>query len=105
MMFCAPQQVPRLKNPMDSKSQRGQGLVEYLIIVALVAIASIAVMRVLGQNVTAQFGRITNALQGEGRKPRLNKVQQNFVQKKDLGTFMQGAASDEDSGGSSQNGR
>ena len=77
------------------KNQKGQGLIEYLVMVALIAIASIAIMKVLGQNIRGQMARITNALQGESAKPRLNKVSQGHHQQRDLGDFFEGAADDE----------
>ena len=40
-------------------NQRGQGLVEYLIIVALMAVATIGIVRVLGQTVSAKFASAT----------------------------------------------
>ncbi len=77
------------------KNERGQGLIEYIIIVALIAVASIAVMRVMGQNVQGQLARITNGLQGDNSKPRLNKVQKSHYKQRDLSDFIEGAASDD----------
>lgn len=48
-----------------SKRQRGQGMTEYIIIVALVAIGAIAVVTVFGNNIRALFGNSANALAGE----------------------------------------
>lgn len=48
-------------------NHQGQGLVEYLIIVALVAVASIGLIRALSHNVKVQFGKITNEIGGEPR--------------------------------------
>jgi len=42
---------------------RGQSLIEYLIIVALIAIGSISIMRSLGETVYVRFANITGALQ------------------------------------------
>ena len=47
------------------KKQRGQGMTEYIIIVALVAIGAIFVVTVFGDNIRALFGSSANALQGE----------------------------------------
>jgi len=47
------------------RGQRGQGMTEYIIIVALVAIGAIFVVTVFGDNVRALFGASANALQGE----------------------------------------
>lgn len=48
-----------------SKQIKGQGLVEYAIILALVAIVVIAVVRVMGPNVGNTFSTINNSLPGE----------------------------------------
>ncbi len=50
----------------SGQSNRGQGLVEYAIIIALVAIVVIAVVRVMGPNVGNTFSTINNSLPGEG---------------------------------------
>ncbi len=42
--------------------ERGQGLVEYAIIIALVAIIVIAVMRLLGPKIGNTFSNINNSL-------------------------------------------
>ena len=76
-----------------TRNERGQGLIEYLIIVALMAIATIAVIRVMGQSVSAKFASVTYALQGEKKsiKPRIDE---SHYKKKDLGNFFDGVASD-----------
>ncbi len=75
-------------------SEKGQSLVEYLIIVALMAVASIGVMKILGQNVQAQFARVVHALKGSDRKPRLQNVNAGSYKQKDLSNFFDGAATD-----------
>jgi len=45
-------------------SENGQGMTEYIIIVALVAIAAIAVVGVFGDVVRNQFYNMTSALAG-----------------------------------------
>ena len=74
-----------------TRSDKGQGLVEYLIVVALMAIASIGIMKIMGQNVQAQFARAVHALRGEDRKPRLQDVNRNSHRQKDLSNFFEGA--------------
>lgn len=51
------------------RRQRGQGMTEYVIIVALVAIATIAVVSVFGNNIRALFGSASNALMGQESAP------------------------------------
>lgn len=75
------------------KCQSGQGLIEYLIIVALVAVAAIGVMRVVGQAVNSRFASIAYALQGERKKIQVDAIDEADLRKKDLGDFMQGVSS------------
>ena len=46
------------------RSEEGQGMTEYIIIVALIAIAAIAVITLFGQNLRALFAASANALGG-----------------------------------------
>ena len=74
-------------------NQKGQGLIEYLIIVALMAVATIGIVRVLGQTVTAKFASATYALQGTKKSVRVETIDESLHKKKDLGDFMNGAGS------------
>ena len=51
-----------------NKKQAGQGMTEYLIIVALVAVAAIAVFQIFGQVVRSQTAAMAKELAGEDRK-------------------------------------
>jgi Flp pilus assembly pilin Flp len=44
------------------KKQDGQGMTEYIIIVALIAIAAIGVVTIFGDNIRKMFGASVNAL-------------------------------------------
>lgn len=78
------------------RNRRGQGLVEYLILVALIAVGSIAVLRVVGQSVTVQYSKVAKALgakvDGDPGKP---SVTSTMYKKRDLGSFIQGAVGSE----------
>ncbi|MES2964886.1 MAG: hypothetical protein V4760_13425 [Bdellovibrionota bacterium] len=82
------------------KNQRGQGLVEYLIIVALMGVATIAIVRVMGQTVSSRFATITYALQGVKRSARAEQVEDGHYKKKDLGNFFDGVGTTSGGGGS-----
>jgi Flp pilus assembly pilin Flp len=58
-------QLKSKRKSKSTKKQRGQGMTEYIIIVALVAIGAIFVVTVFGDNIRALFGASANALQGE----------------------------------------
>jgi Flp pilus assembly pilin Flp len=74
-------------------NSRGQGLIEYLVIVALVAVATIGVVRVLGQAVNSRFATITYALQGKKAKPVGDAIPEEHLKKRDLSNFMDGVGS------------
>lgn len=48
-------------------NRRGQGLTEYIIIVALVAIAAIGVVNIFGNQLRNQFSTIIQAMAGQSR--------------------------------------
>ena len=71
------------------KSQSGQSLTEYLILVALIAISSIGIIRVLGQTTRAQLSNVTNALQGNHRKKvNSQNVEEKHYKMNDLSNFI-----------------
>ncbi len=54
-----------MSKPRRMKNQRGQGMTEYIIIVALVAIGAIAVVTIFGNNIRGLFGASASALAGQ----------------------------------------
>jgi len=74
------------------KNQKGQGLIEYVIIVAIVAVGAISLVRVLHQSINVQFASIAKAL-GARSSARLSapEITSSMVQKKDLSNFMRGS--------------
>ena len=76
---------------MGVRNQRGQGLIEYLIIVCLMAAATVGVVSVLSQNVRAQFSKAAIALGNSQKAPQLRRVRKDHYKMKDLGNFLDGA--------------
>ncbi len=72
-------------------NQKGQGLIEYLIIVALMGVATIAIVRVMSQTVSTRFASITYALQGKSKQIAPEQIKESFYKKKDLNNFFNGA--------------
>lgn len=66
------------------RNNKGQGMTEYIIIVALVAIAAITVVGVFGNNIRALFGSASNALTGESEHIEAQSYQE---EEKNLGNF------------------
>lgn len=56
----------KLSNRIGARKQRGQAMVEYIIIVALVAIGAIACYNFFGHTVQDQMAAVANGLAGQG---------------------------------------
>ena len=56
------------------KNKTGQGLVEYLILMCLVTVSSIAVVSVVGQNIKAQYAKISKAITGKGGQIQMEQA-------------------------------
>jgi Flp pilus assembly pilin Flp len=67
------------------KSQSGQGMSEYLIIVALIAIAAIGVVTVFGRDIRELFSGTTDSLAGNQATNTARKA--NVKANKNLKTF------------------
>lgn len=78
-------------DPKNSKnSQKGQGLIEYLIIVAIVAVGSIAVIKVVGANIDVQFANVAQALGGtDSKKKEAHAVTEGLYKKRDFSNFFE----------------
>ena len=73
--------------------QRGQGLIEYLILVALMGVATIGIVRTLNQTVKSRFANAIYALQGRNQKAKTHNMRKEEYQRSDLSNFMSGSAS------------
>jgi pilus assembly protein Flp/PilA len=70
------------------RDQRGQGMTEYIIIVALIAIAAIGVVTIFGDNIRDLFAGATNALAGDTKvKVNSEKAKDSHTKTKTLKTF------------------
>jgi len=74
------------------QNQKGQGLIEYLILVALIAVSAVGVVRVVGQNISKNYENINRALGAEkSEKLKLENASDKNLNKKDLADFMEGS--------------
>lgn len=72
------------------KAKKGQGLVEYLILVALIAVSAIAVVSVVGKNVREQYANISASLRG-GKGVKLTAPEASSYETRGMDDFMQSA--------------
>lgn len=77
------------------KQKKGQGLVEYMVIVALMAVSTMGIMRVLSQTTSGKLASITQSLQGgkASLSVKYEKIKASDVKKKDMSNFFLGSRS------------
>ncbi len=80
------------------KNNRGQGLVEYMVIVALMAVATMGIMRILSKTTAGKLTQITQSLQGgkASISVEFEKIEQSDLRKKDMSNFFNGSRSRKD---------
>ncbi len=72
------------------REDSGQGMTEYIIIVALIAIAAIGVVTIFGNNIRRLFAASTNALAGETNVQTGAKKATKYTKTRTLKTFAEG---------------
>ena len=77
------------------RNKKGQGLVEYMVIVALMAVASMGIMRILSKTTNGKLAQITQSLQGGKASINIEfeRVEGDDLRKKDMSDFFQGSRS------------
>jgi pilus assembly protein Flp/PilA len=76
-----------------SINKKGQALIEYLMLVALMAVASFSVMILLSHSVRGKFVQIVDEVQGsKSTQVRFDRPQESDYKKRDMSDFMNGAS-------------
>ena len=70
-----------------SKRTRGQGMTEYIIIVALIAIAAVGIVTLFGNNIRQLFGSSTDIMSGQATSTPSLSQQGSHAGKRNLSTF------------------
>lgn len=75
-----------------SLNKRGQGLVEYLIILSLVAVGAIGIIKVISQNIRVHYSHVAESLGSsiQGERPKKGIVTKSMHEEKDFNNFWQG---------------
>jgi Flp pilus assembly pilin Flp len=72
--------------------EAGQGLVEYLLLTSLMAVAAMSVVRVMSHSVNAKFAQVTESIQGKDPGAvKFESVVSADYEKRDMSDFMTGA--------------
>lgn len=78
----------------NRKGQKGQGLIEYLVLVAIIGIGSVAVLRIVQAQVSNKFAQIAVQLGASGKENIENQsIEKSATSKKDMRSFFEGASS------------
>lgn len=81
-----------MKTKFSAQNQKGQGLIEYLILVALIAVGTMATIRILGQSVNVKFAKVAESLGADVQSDIGNaQVTTGAWKKKDMRDFMRGS--------------
>ena len=81
---------------MKHCKQSGQGLVEYLILVALIGIAAVSILRTMSASLNTKFAQVTNVIQGRSASvAEAPAVTETQYRKRDLSDFFQGSTTQE----------
>jgi Flp pilus assembly pilin Flp len=71
---------------------KGQGLIEYLILVCLISVATIAIVSVVGQNIRARYATISSALRGDKEAAKeLNSPEASDFEMRGFDDYMESA--------------
>ena len=73
------------------KNHRGQGLIEYLILVAFMAVACIGVIRGINHTINTKYQEIDYALRGSEKHVERDDINNTLSKKRNLSDFIRGA--------------
>jgi len=76
------------------KNKSGQGVIEYIILVAIVAIASLGMVKILGNTITSKLAQITYSLQGKRAKAKAIRdpdIQRSDYEERGMDDFYEAA--------------
>ncbi len=76
--------------PARLRRKRGQGMTEYIIVIAIIAIGAILIIGVFGKQIKSTFGRISKALSGEEEAAATVDIG-DVTERDTLGNFEEGA--------------
>jgi pilus assembly protein Flp/PilA len=84
-------------NASAKKRKAGQGMTEYIIILAIIAIGAILIIGIFGKQIKATFGKSTAAMQGKSKddaKIEDATVTSDSMKQNDMGTFDKNVSAD-----------
>ena len=80
---------------LNLKNKKGQSMIEYLLLTAMIGIGTLGIVRLLGHSIAGKFAQMTNAIQGKATHADFQSVDKRLYEKKDMRDFMNGAVAKE----------
>ena len=83
-----------MKKPKHSNTRarhkQGQALTEYLILTALIAVASMSIVQVMSSNLRRKMSTVSEAIRGESREFEGIRAEERHYKVYDMGDFQKG---------------
>lgn len=77
---------------LNGVGRAGQGLVEYLLLVCLLGVATLGIVSALGRNLREQYANVAASLRGE-KPTKLTRPSQEHLGERTMGNFFRGSES------------
>lgn len=71
----------------NKRKKSGQGMTEYIIIMAVVAIGAILIIGILGKNIKTAFAKAASAMSGRQERIKYVEPAAEDTEQNDMGTF------------------
>ena len=84
-----------MKSKVRATPTKGQGLVEYLILICLVAVSTIAIVSVVGANIRELYAKVSLALQGKKEQIPFTQPNKDTYRRRGMGNFEESTESNE----------
>ena len=71
-------------------THKGQGMIEYIILVSVIAVVSLGIVKILGNTITKKLTQITYALQGKSEEAKTIKdpqIREKHWKQRDMDDF------------------
>ncbi len=89
--------IKSIKTKWTSLNNKGQGVIEYLLLVALMGVATIGMLKLLQAGVNTQLANVLNALKGgDVEDIRVKGPRKNLYRQKDMSEFNDYATNNDD---------
>jgi len=76
-------------------NQSGQGMIEYIMLVALISVAALGIISILGHTISSKLSQVTIALQGRKSRVDVKDVEEKHWRQRSMNDFFKSQGRDE----------